>query len=170
MLQLIAGRLSGRDGTNLAQTSKPLLAAVAAPLREHLLERLHEWETAGREPRTLGIVVANLFAALHRAAVPGLPAQEQDRLKACWDAAVLRLHALPLAARPAAFTQLRDALAGLPPEDRAVRLATLLDRLGDLPPAARGFAYTDSLRALRQELPAEHRVRPLAALRPCSSG
>lgn len=144
---------------------RPARAAPAEPpVQERLLQRLHELEIAGPEPQALGPLVANLLATLRPAAAPGLSAQAQATAMAGWDAAVLRLHALPPAQRPAAFAQLRDVSAGWPPQDRAVRLAALLDRLGDLPPAARGPLFTDSLRALRQELPPHQRAQPLAAL------
>ena len=160
MLRHIAGKLSDPDCVRLAQTSKPMLAAAAGPL----LDRLHDFEIRQHQPQGIGDRVAGLFAMLRHVSVPGLSAHEQGEFLGLWNAAVLRLHALPPDERPAAFALLRGSLEGMPPADCAQRLATLLERIGDLPQDARGPLFTESLRAMRQDLPAEHRAAPLAAL------
>jgi hypothetical protein len=162
MLEHIASKLSGADRARFAMTSKGVLTAAARPL----LDRLHDFEIRQHRPQGIGDRVAGLFAMLRHASVPGLCAHEQGegRVLALWDGAVLRLHALPLDDRPAAFTLLRGLLKGLAPADCATRLATLLARIGDLPPHARGPLFTESLGAMRQDLPAQHRAAPLAAL------
>ena len=163
VLRHIAGMLSSPDCARLALTSKPMLAAAAGPL----LDRLHDFEIRQHEPQGIRDRVAGLFALLRHASAPGHSAQEQGEFRALWDAAVLRLHALQPDERPAAFALLRGYLGHMPPTDRVMRLATLLGRMGDLPSDARAPLFTESLRAMRQELPAEHRAAPLAALLGC---
>ena len=121
--------------------------------------------------------VEAVFAAIPKASRPGVSPEVLDKLMDLWDAAVPHLRDLSPAGRPAAFVQLLDNLAGLPPATRATRLTTLLEQIHSLRPhdedrpAPRNIAHEqDTQRAITLaqvcmfDLPRELRPQPMAAL------
>lgn len=97
MMRQIAAKLAGPDCASLAQTSRSMLAVAAAPL----LHRLHDAEFAPRhQPQAVLDLVTGLFATLRPASAAAFQPEAQRAFLDLWNAAVLRLHALPSADRP----------------------------------------------------------------------